>query len=54
VHPNYRRQGFGHALLLRIFSVFKASGGTNVSLKVQSDNVAAIKLYGQVGMTADV
>jgi ribosomal protein S18 acetylase RimI-like enzyme len=54
VHPNYRRQGFGHALLLHIFSVFKASGGTSVSLKVQSDNVAAIQLYGQAGMTADV
>lgn len=53
VHPDYRRQGLARALLLHIFSVLKTRGEALVSLKVHTDNTAAINLYRQIGMKVD-
>ena len=53
VHPGYRRQGLGKALLLHVFSAFKARSATTVTLKVQTANAVAMQLYGQIGMQVE-
>ncbi len=54
VHPGYRRQGLGKALLLHVFSVFTVRSATTVALKVQTSNSVAMQLYGQMGMKVEV
>jgi ribosomal protein S18 acetylase RimI-like enzyme len=54
VHPGHRRQGLGKALLLHVFSSFKVRSVTTVTLKVQTANVVAMQLYGQIGMEVEV
>jgi ribosomal protein S18 acetylase RimI-like enzyme len=53
VHPGYRRQGLGKALLLHVFSVFKVRSNTTVTLKVQTANAVAMQLYGRIGMKVE-
>jgi ribosomal protein S18 acetylase RimI-like enzyme len=49
VLPFLRHQGVGEALLRHAFATFKARGATEVALKVEADNLAAIRLYRKVG-----
>jgi len=53
VHPGYRQRGLGKALLLHVFSAFKSRSVMTVSLKVQTANAVAMRLYGQIGMKID-
>jgi ribosomal protein S18 acetylase RimI-like enzyme len=53
VHPDYRQRGLGKALLLHVFSAFKSRSVMTVSLKVQTANAVAMRLYGQIGMKID-
>ena len=50
VHPRRRGEGIGKSLLLHTFDIFKTRGASAVDLKVQTNNVAAIRLYAQMGM----
>jgi ribosomal protein S18 acetylase RimI-like enzyme len=52
VHPIWWRRGVGRALLLQVFQVFRSRGAETVALKVQADNVAAIRFYERLGMTS--
>lgn len=44
VHPEYRRKGFGYALLTEILSAH-----SEVDLLVEPDNVHALRLYQRLG-----
>jgi len=48
-HPEWRGKGLGTALLLEAFSRLAGRGNTAVSLKVQSDNMEARRLYARLG-----
>jgi ribosomal protein S18 acetylase RimI-like enzyme len=50
VHESWRRRGLGEALLQRAFRTFEERGAGHVDLKVEADNVPAIRLYERVGM----
>lgn len=46
VHPAYRRQGLGSALLLEALRMFRERGAGSVDLKVQADNpTGAMRFY---------
>lgn len=49
VHPNWRNQGLGTVLLLRVFELLAARGHREVALKVLADNMAARRLYAGLG-----
>lgn len=53
VHPGYRRRGVGRMLLLHVFAEFKARLASSVRLKVERNNLAAMRFYRSVGMHAD-
>jgi ribosomal protein S18 acetylase RimI-like enzyme len=51
VHPEWRKQGIGEALLLHCFQVFYARGAEKTCLKVESNNpFGAERLYRRLGM----
>lgn len=51
VHPRWRRQGLGEALLRRTFRTFTERGVPHVTLKVDSSNpTQAWRLYERLGM----
>ena len=50
VNEAWRRRGLGEALLRHSFLTFRARGSEGVELKVQSQNLGAIRLYERVGM----
>ncbi|MDQ6435718.1 GNAT family N-acetyltransferase [Mesorhizobium sp. LHD-90] len=50
VRADMRRQGLGEALLLHVFSVFRARGAAHVDLKVELDNEPGLRLYRRCGM----
>lgn len=52
VHPDFRGNGLGVALMNHAFGVWYARGYPTIQLAVQGDNVAAISLYEKVGMSA--
>jgi ribosomal protein S18 acetylase RimI-like enzyme len=52
VHETWRRHGLGEALLRLAFRTFQERGASGVDLKVQAQNVPAIRLYERVGMRA--
>ena len=47
--PEHRRQGYGTALLYRIFAWAQQFGATNAALQVQADNAPARALYARLG-----
>lgn len=49
VHPDFRDQGIGRALLSRALNGFHAIGCTHVQLEVTVQNSAAIRLYERYG-----
>jgi len=49
VDPGLRRQGLGRALAVELVAAARASGLTNVFLRVRPDNVVAIGCYATVG-----
>ncbi len=51
VHPAWRRQGVGRALLTHVLAVADDIGAPNVTLEVRASNTAAIALYENAGFT---
>ncbi len=51
VHPNYRRQGIGRAMLEAAIELAKMQGGERVILEVERENLAAQELYRSLGFT---
>ncbi|HEY9851732.1 MAG TPA: ribosomal protein S18-alanine N-acetyltransferase, partial [Leptolyngbyaceae cyanobacterium] len=49
VHPNYRRQGLGQALLLYLLSSAKQRGLERATLEVKVSNQAALSMYEKYG-----
>lgn len=50
VAPAWRDRGLGAALLTEAFSRFATRGAPNVDLKVEADNVKALRFYRRLGM----
>jgi ribosomal protein S18 acetylase RimI-like enzyme len=50
VDPRARRIGIGKALMLTAFNAFAARGARHVELKVREENLAAQRLYNDLGM----
>lgn len=51
VHPDYRRQGLGEALLRRVLAACAELGIKQVRLEVRPNNIAALNLYSKVGFS---
>ncbi|MCL6638484.1 MAG: ribosomal protein S18-alanine N-acetyltransferase [Firmicutes bacterium] len=51
VHPGYRRQGVGRALMLEIMRYSALSGATRMTLEVRPSNGAARRLYQSLGFS---
>jgi putative acetyltransferase len=49
VHPDYRRQGLGEALLRACITKANAKGITRIELEARADNLPAIRLYEKLG-----
>ncbi len=52
VHPQYRRQGFGVGMLLKLLSLARHRGMKYATLEVRASNEAAIALYTKLGFTS--
>lgn len=52
VHPAYRRQGIGRALLQAVIGEAKRRGSVGVTLEVRTSNEAAQRLYQSLGFVA--
>ncbi len=48
-HPDYRRQGYGRAIVEALIRYAKMNGLDSISLEVRESNRAAIELYGKLG-----
>lgn len=51
VHPAWRRQGVGAALLAHVLEVAEAIGAPHATLEVRASNTPAIALYERAGFT---
>lgn len=51
-HPDYRRRGYGEAVLLEMIGEAKRRGIASLSLEVRASNAAAIALYEKHGFLA--
>ncbi|MBT3221247.1 MAG: ribosomal protein S18-alanine N-acetyltransferase [Proteobacteria bacterium] len=49
VHPNFRREGLGQALVKRCQAIWLDEGVSTAFLEVRADNVAARRLYESLG-----
>ena len=53
VHPDYRRHGYGRALLTAVLDRLWAAGAPKVTLRVNADNHTAIAFYRSLGLLPD-
>jgi [ribosomal protein S18]-alanine N-acetyltransferase len=51
VHPQYRRQGFGYDMLLKLLELGRDRGMKYATLEVRASNEAAVALYNKLGFT---
>lgn len=51
VHPDYRRQGIGEALVTHLVQALREKGNHCLTLEVRVSNTPAIALYGKLGFT---
>ena len=49
VHPDFRRQGVGEALIIQLVEYLKAMGSHCLTLEVRASNAPAIHLYEKLG-----
>jgi [ribosomal protein S18]-alanine N-acetyltransferase len=52
-HPDFRRRGYGRALVLHALAVARSRNGAKAFLEVASSNLPAIALYRSVGFNMD-
>ena len=52
-HPDYRRQGFGRAIVESLIKYAKMNGLDSISLEVRESNRAAIDLYTSLGFKVE-
>ena len=52
-HPDYRRQGFGRAVVESLIKYAKMNGLDSISLEVRESNRAAIDLYLSLGFKVE-
>ncbi len=52
VHPSWRRQGIGQALVLAALEHWRCCGAEQVGLEVRAGNTAALTLYSRCGFEA--
>ena len=52
-HPDYRRQGYGRAIVESLIKYAKMNGLDSVSLEVRESNKAAIDLYTKLGFKVE-
>lgn len=52
-HPDYRRQGFGRAIVESLIKYAKMNGLDSISLEVRESNKAAIDLYTKLGFKVE-
>lgn len=53
VHPDFRRQGLGEALMRRVERELLAMGCPKLNLQVRSDNAAVLDFYRALGYLQD-
>ena len=51
VHPDFRRMGFGEALVNELIEKLKSMGSRCLTLEVRASNAPAITLYGKLGFS---
>lgn len=49
VHPDYRRKGIAHSLVINLVQVCKRKGLASITLEVRESNINAISLYRKLG-----
>lgn len=49
VHPDYRRRGIAHSLVVNLVQVCKRKGLASITLEVRESNINAISLYRKLG-----
>lgn len=52
VFPEYRKNGFGEALIKKLLEVIKDENADFITLEVRKSNISAIKLYEKCGFCA--
>ena len=52
VFPEYRKNGFGEALIKRLIEMVKKENADFITLEVRKSNISAIKLYEKCGFCA--
>ncbi len=52
-HPDYRRRGYGRAIVEALIKYAKMNGLDSISLEVRESNKAAIELYGKLGFKVE-
>ena len=52
-HPDYRRQGYGRAIVEALIKYSKHNGINSISLEVRESNRAAIELYSRLGFKVE-
>lgn len=53
MHPNYRKQGVGEALIRSVFKLAKETDCVRVDLGTEITNTTAQKLYEKLGFIKD-
>ena len=52
-HPDYRRRGYGRAVVEALIKYAKMNGLDSISLEVRESNAAAIELYSKLGFKVE-